>query len=199
AEQMRVAEFRPSRFLERVADLPKLSACEEGWRGVRRYLAACGIRLVIEEALASTKIDGALFWIRKRFPVIALSLRYDRVDHFWFTLMHELAHLAKRTNRPMLYLDTNLVGPEAHAKGDKPSVERHADRMASEWLVPSKELNAYVASVGGRYFSKPSLFGFAEKIGVHPGIVLGRLQYEGKVTYSHSREFLVKVRHALTA
>lgn len=195
ARSLRVAAFDRQRFEAEVAKLPRLSAAEDGLTRVREAVCSLGVRLVFVEHLPQTYIDGAAFWLDDTSPVVALSLRYDRIDYFWFTLMHELAHVRQKGKQPE-HLDSNLVGPSAQASSDKPSTEREADQMASEWLVPSRALQAFIRAKRP-FYSKSAILAFAAQIGVHPGIVVGRLHHEGEVKYSHSRAMLVKVRHKL--
>ena len=84
----------------------------------------------------------------------------------------------------------------AEAREDNSQDEQVADALACEWLVPQKELDAFVARTKP-YFSQAAIRKFAHSVGVHPGIVVGRLQHLGAVPYSHSRGMLVKIRAAL--
>jgi len=147
------------------------------------------------EHLPQTYIDGAAFWLDAKSPVVAMSLRYDRIDYFWFTLMHELAHI-KANGKHAGHLDKNLVGPSAEVREDKPKEEQEADAQACEWLLPPDEVDAFVAETKP-YFSKAAIMEFGERMAVHPGIVVGRLQHLGVISYSHSRAMLVKVRQRL--
>jgi HTH-type transcriptional regulator / antitoxin HigA len=196
AETLKISEFQESVFSESVAELPKLSVNEAEWRKVRSELCRWGIRLVFVEPLSGTKIDGALFWLSATAPVIALSMRYDRVDHFWFTLMHELGHLSAKSSSRRGHVDAELVGPEARKTSDKPPEEQRADRRASEWLIPQNAIKLYLKSRRPQ-FSKANIIALACQLGRHPGIVVGRLQHEGKMSYSHCRDLLVKVRESL--
>lgn len=161
AEALKVPKFKESEFIEGVPNFPAFSVDEQGWRKVRDVLAAWGIRLVIVEPFNGTKIDGALFWLDERSPVVALSLRYDRVDHFWFTLMHELGHLFDTSSTVKKgHIDAELVGPEAQKTSDKPPEERKADRRASEWLIPQAAIKPYIESRTA-YFSKAGIINLA--------------------------------------
>jgi len=195
ARKKKVKPFDHRRFNTQVASLVELSVDADGVARVPKALANLGVRLVVVEHLPQTYIDGAAFWLDAKSPVVAMSLRYDRIDCFWFTLMHELAHI-KEGGRHGGHLDRNLVGPSAEAREDKPKEEQEADDQACEWLVPPDEVDAFVAKTKP-YFSKAAIMDFAESMAVHPGIVIGRLQYLGMISYSHSRAMLVKVRERL--
>jgi len=151
---------------------------------------------VIIEALPGTRIDGACFWLDKSTPVIALSLRFDRIDSFWFTLLHESDHVKNRHGLEEPVLDVDLVGDEALPSSGKPEIERKADEFASEFLIKKAELDKYIARVHPLYSTNKILV-YAQRMNVHPGIVVGRLQYRGKVPYSHFRDQLVKIRHII--
>ena len=75
-------------------EVAQLSVYEDGPRRAQQRLAAHGIALVIERHLPRTHLDGAALCLLDGRPVIGLTLRYDRIDNFWFSLMHELAHVS---------------------------------------------------------------------------------------------------------
>ncbi len=193
ASHEKVAPFSGVRLKERVAGLPRLSQTDEGPARVREQLAAMGIRFVTADHLPNTRVDGAAFWLDRKSPVVALSLRYDRVDWFWFTLMHELAHISLGHCQEKTWIDDALVGRDAEPADAKNRVEAEADSLASEWLVPAERLRAFVGSTKP-FFSRARVLAFAGSIGVHPGIVVGRLQHEGLVPWTHFRNILGRVR-----
>ena len=195
ARKQKGKRFDRRRFSAQVSKLPHLSVEDDALAQLLDALAGFGVRLVVVEHLPQTHLDGAALWLDAKSPVVALSLRYDRIDSFWFTLMHELAHIRLSTAHAA-YVDDNLVGPNAEPREDKPQAEQEADALACQWLVPQKELEAFVARTKP-YFSKTAIVKFADSVGVHPGIVVGQLQYLGAIPYSHSRGMLVKVRAAL--
>jgi HTH-type transcriptional regulator/antitoxin HigA len=164
-------------------------------RQVPRLLSEHGIRLVVLEPLPQTRIDGACFWLDKRSPVVALSLRFDRIDSFWHTLMHEIGHLANfdglgNQERP---LDIDLIGERAAPTASLPEPEKKANLFASDFLVHRDELQDFIARTKPLY-SKSRIRGFAGRIRVHPGIVVGQLQFQKEIGWSHNREMLAKVR-----
>ena len=167
-------------------------------RHVPRVLAECGIRFIVIEHLQQTRIDGACLWLSKDEPVIALSLRYDRLDYFWFTLLHELGHVTNGDGWAVILVpDSDLVGDHATKTSEKPEIEQLADRFAGESLIDPKEISDFIIRVKP-LFSKAKIHGFALRVGVHPAIVIGQLQHRGAIHWSHSREFLVKVRDIVT-
>ncbi len=157
-------------------------------------LAHWGVRFVCLRHLPKTYLDGAAFWVGEG-PAVALTLRYDRVDAFWFTLMHELAHLA--AGRSEAYLDQLEDGGEDETE-PAPAVpdEEVANHLASRWLLAPEAFADFIARTGPR-FSRASIEAFAASQGRHPGIVLGRLQRDGIVPYRNLRGLLAKVSPVL--
>jgi HTH-type transcriptional regulator/antitoxin HigA len=157
-------------------------------------LARWGVRFVCLRHLPKTYLDGAAFWLDEG-PAVALTLRYDRIDAFWFTLMHELAHLAE--GRSEAYLDQLEDGgedPPDQSPAD--ACEEAADRLTSRWLLAPETFADFVTRTGPR-FSRAGIEAFAASQSRHPGIVLGRLQREGVVPYRNLRGLLVKVSPVL--
>ncbi|MGC2744367.1 MAG: HigA family addiction module antitoxin [Candidatus Angelobacter sp.] len=192
------AKFRDDSVDEALKRLRPLMASPEEVRHIPRLLAECGIRLVVVEHLQQTRIDGVCLWLDDDSPVIAISMRYDRLDYFWFTLLHELGHVANRDGLAIsLVPDCDLVGEQAAKTSEKPEIEQRVDRFAAENLIRPGELDSFIARVKP-LFSKVKIHGFALRQGVHPAIVIGQLQHRQVIHWSHSREFLVKVREIIT-
>ncbi len=169
-------------------------------RRVPRILAEAGIRFLIVEPLPRTRIDGACFWLNSRSPVVALSMRFDRIDWFWFTLMHEiLGHIQRGTSGGSgnVSLDLDLVTERPRVDDTRPQSERTADQLAADFLIPKAELDSFVARVGP-FYSKLRIEAFAARMQVHPGIAVGQLHYRGEVPYTHNREMLVRIRGVIT-
>ena len=110
SEEMLVAKYSCSALERALPNLHTLTVAPEEARKVPRILAKCGIRFVIVESLPSTKIDGVCFWLNDAAPVVGLSMRYDRIDNFWFVLRHELEHVRLGHGRTAMMLDTELEG-----------------------------------------------------------------------------------------
>ncbi len=138
-------------------------------RHVPKILSDAGIRLVIVQSLPGDKIDGACLWLTDG-PVIAMTLRFDRIDHFWFVLCHELGHVQQ--GQPSL--DVELEAPSE----DRPAYEHEADAVAQEWLIPQEKLAGFIARIRPLY-SPQRVEAFAHTMNVHPGIVVGQLQHRG--------------------
>jgi HTH-type transcriptional regulator/antitoxin HigA len=194
AKGVHAARFSSKSFADALMKLRRLRENPEDAHHVPKVLAEGGVRLVLIEGLSKGRIDGATFWLDEFSPVIALSIRYDRIDHFWFALLHECGHVEHRDalgENPIL--DVDLVGENAIPFEDKTDIEKHADRFAENFLVEKHEMENFIARCRPLY-SKQRIKNFSARIGVHPAIVLGQLQHRKEVDWKHSREMLVKVR-----
>ena len=198
AKAVSAVPYTDRRLRDGLVQLRTLLRDREETRHVPRVLAEAGVRLVLVEALPGSKIDGATFWLDAKSPVIALSLRYDRVDGFWHTLIHDLMHLVHKDVAPSAepLVDVDLIGEGSAGTHLRPDFEQRADNDAVEFLVPQERLENFIARVRPLY-SKKKIRAFAATAEVHPGIVVGQLQHRGEIPFSHSRDMLEKVRDVL--
>jgi HTH-type transcriptional regulator/antitoxin HigA len=194
---MVTAGFTDRSLAEAMENLKLLLHSPEETRQVPRILADAGIRLVIVEHFPKTKWDGACFWLDAKSPVVALSMRYDRIDYFWHTLMHELWHVEKRHGlKEHLPIDENIFGEESERPAQRSPIEGAVDSLAASTLIPSEQLDDFIARIHPLY-SKTRIKGFAARLKVHPGLVGGQLQHRDKIDWRHSREMLARVRQFL--
>ena len=193
ARTLEVGHFSPASLRRARARLQNCIHVVEETRHVPRILAENGIRFVIVQPLTRTKIDGACFWLDDFSPVVALSLRYNRIDNFWFVLQHELEHIAQKEDFS-LDIDSENVA----RAGGRPTFEEEADRNASEHLIPREKLENFIARVRPLYY-RYKIEGFSRLQGVHPGIVVGQLQHCGEIKYSSFRKLLEPVRSVITS
>jgi len=171
--------------------LAKLSVEKDSPLVVQAYLKKYGVILVIEPHFSKTRLDGAALLVNKNNPVIGLTLRHDRLDNFWFTLMHELAHIALHYNDKqvdLFYDELNEVkGLGIDAK------EKEADVLADEALVPTSKWEVSPARLIPSSLAANSL---AKELGVHIAIVAGKIRHEGgKYMYLSSVVGQEKVQH----
>jgi HTH-type transcriptional regulator/antitoxin HigA len=190
ASEQVVSRYDPEKFESCVKELRPLTAFAPQTRKVSSILTKYGIRFVVIEPLASSKIDGAAFWVGDDKPAIAMSLRFDRIDGFWHTLCHELSHIR---HQDPLSIDTALVGEDAVPSALKQDFEERADIEAANTLISQDKLDSFVRRIAPLY-AKEKIIQFAHVIKVHPGIIVGQLQYRGEIGYHANRDLLVKVR-----
>lgn len=166
-------EYRPKTInLEFMRDVARLSWAEQGPLLAREFLKKHGIPLVIEPHLPRTHLDGAAIMVQLDRPIIGLTLRHDRIDNFWFCLMHELAHISLHIDEGIAQFYDDLdVGSQ-----DDPH-EREADQMAGEALIPEEEWKKSPAS---RLRSPEAAEHLAKQLRIHPAIIAGRIRHEFK-------------------
>jgi HTH-type transcriptional regulator / antitoxin HigA len=149
-------------------ELARLSGEKNGIGKVRVALAGMGIVLVVLKHLPGTYLDGAAMCRADGAPVIALTLRHDRIDNFWFTLLHEFCHATRHLDgKTSLILDDLDIG-------SSDAIEEEADSFAEDALVPAR----FRARCGAAWMSTAEIVKIAAEAGVHPAIVAGRWQRE---------------------
>jgi HTH-type transcriptional regulator / antitoxin HigA len=186
--QQEVGQFDRKKLRAAIPDILACATVAEEVAKVPKILLSLGIHFAIVPHLSKTYIDGAAFYLGNA-PVIALTLRYDRIDSFWFTLMHELGHIA--AGHQGSYLD-NLDSLEVNAE------ESEANQLAVDWLMDAKALQKFVHTTTP-YFSRKAIVSFAQNQKRHPGIILGRLHHDNFVPHQNLRSLLVKVSPFLEA
>ena len=190
-----VRRFSQSRLQEASKALRNLAAYPKEAQHLPQLLADYGIRFVVVEPLPGAKIDGAAFWLDEGSPVIVASVRYDRIDAFWFTVLHEFYHIQ---HGDAVSVDSQLLVDAPKDRTGRDDAEERADAEASSLLVPKNELDSFIRRIGPLY-SKTRIIQFAHRIKIHPGIIVGQLQHYGEISFRTHREMLVRVRDIITA
>lgn len=139
--------------------------------GLQERYAQAGVRLVYVPALAGSRLDGASYLAEDGAPTIGLSGRGHRLDKVMFVLLHEVAHIV----RGHVTADATFIDEGDY--GDHPN-EREANELAANWALPRG-----VASVPEQA-RKIHLQAEAERNGVHPVVVLGHLQFTGRIAWN---------------
>jgi HTH-type transcriptional regulator/antitoxin HigA len=172
-------------------ELVKLSALEDGPAQARDFLMSRGVVLVCEPQIPGLKLDGAAYLIGST-PVIGLTLRRDTLDNFWFTLLHEIAHVILHYRNGLrlgFFDDTDCV--------DVDELEKEADRFASNMLIPDEKWKRSPARISK---SAAVIEKFAQEMGINSAIAFGRIQKEradyatfsGKIGRGQVRKWLLK-------
>ena len=152
---------------------------EENHYAIYAWIAMKGVILVIEPHLPKTKLDGAAMLDQDGTPIIGLTLRYDRIDYFWFTLMHELVHVQRHLGRQ----STAFVDEDDLSHEDERELE--ANILAAEAFIPRQ---IWKSSEAYRTKRSEAVVKLANALMIHPAIVAGRIQREsGK--YNILKEF----------
>lgn len=192
ASEMIVGQYSPLSARRAIEQLKLLTSAAEEARKVPRVLAEAGIRFVLVESLPAAKIDGVCFWLNETSPVIGLSIRYDRIDNFWFVLRHEIEHVVQEHGKTLITIDSELEGDKAGIGPLVAEEERIANAAAAEFCAPKKTMDSFIARKAPT-FSERDLLGVAATLKVHPGLVAGQLRNRtGR--YNLFSSHLVKIR-----
>ena len=169
--RLRAKAFSPDKFRGVLLEIRALTRNlpDEFASIVVDKLCNAGVKLVFVPELPKTCAWGATRWLAPGLPLIQLSLRYKRDDHLWFTLFHEAGHILLHGKRAV-FVDTE------DSADDKE--EREADSFARDFLIPPSDYEKFLRR---RSVSCVEIERFARALGIAPGIVVGRLQYDGKL------------------
>ncbi|MBT3821913.1 MAG: HigA family addiction module antidote protein [Rhodospirillaceae bacterium] len=173
ASALSVPQYSKKLLQAALGDLEALMTEPEEIRHVPTILHEAGVRFVIVEPVPRSEIEGVCFWIdNNKAPVIGLTLRYGRIDNFWFNLRHEIEHVLNGDGKSGVIIDdTELLSGSV----DQSDEERVANEAAANFCVPSQNLTDFIGRLDPMY-SKKNLIGFARLMQRHPGIVVGQLQ-----------------------
>ena len=150
--------------------LVRLSARDDGPKVAVEHLRASGVVLVVEPHLPGTLLDGAALQTSSNHFVVAMTLRHDRLDNFWFTLLHECAHLRLHVGQGPY----RAIFDEIETPGDN-QIEVEADEFAQEALIPAAQWRTCVSRFTR---TERAVRADAAKLGIHPAIVAGRIRRE---------------------
>lgn len=138
---------------------------------LKELCARCGVVLVLVAEVKGSRVSGATRWLTPNKAMIQLSLRYRWEDHFWFSFFHEMAHLLLHGKR-LAFVDDN-------SGTDSTEAEQEANQFAQTTLIPP-EYEIVLDSVS----TESEAIKLAHKLGIAPGIVVGRLQREERIPYN---------------
>lgn len=153
-------------------ELVHLSTLVDGPRQACEYLRNIGISVVVEPHLPDTFLDGAALLIGPDRPVIGLTIRHDRLDNFWFVLLHELIHVFKHlTDESIAFYDDLDIDDSSNPQ------EQEADEIAGEVLIPDRD---WSTSPAKNLRTSDAVEHLARKLRIHPAIVAGKIRHHYK-------------------
>jgi HTH-type transcriptional regulator/antitoxin HigA len=170
-EAVNVRKYQPGSInMELLRHIAHLSSIEKGPLRALDFLAEHGIAVIVEPHMPRTFIDGAAMMTLSGTPVIGLTLRHDRIDNFWFVLMHELVHIWRHVLGP-----NYLFYDDLDSRPNTDRQETEADEVAGEALVPHGVWDRSPAKV---LPSPEAAKHLANSLGIHPAIVAGKMRHE---------------------
>ena len=136
-----------------------------------------GVAVVFVSELPDIHLSGATRWLNSQKAMIILTLRHKSDDHLWFSFFHEVGHI-------LLHKKNNVFIDELKSYSD--ISEKEANRFSANFLIPEKEYRDFKEKINR--ISRAAILEFSNRIGIAPGIIVGRLQHDGIIDYSfHNR------------
>lgn len=148
--------------------MAKLSTTSDGMHEAIKYLEARGVPVVIVPHYKRSRLDGGVVMLREGRPAIGLTLRYDRIDAFWFNLLHEAAHIARG--------DVRIVLAEVVNQDHDNEKEQGANRLVEEATIPAHAFSQTFPNP--KFATLEGVIDLAQRYGVHVAIAAGRVQYK---------------------
>jgi HTH-type transcriptional regulator/antitoxin HigA len=179
AQELRVADYNEQTLRNSLDRLRALSRqpVDEVIEPVQKLCGEAGVAVVWIPEMRKTAISGCARWLTDRRALIGLSLRYKSDDQMWFTLFHEIGHLLLHRKRDAFIIDTGEVySDERTVDPEMMQLEEEASRFAADTLIPPRRLSEFIAKAT---LTNDAIHDFSAAIGIGPGIVVGRLQFEG--------------------
>ena len=171
AHHIDCAPFDSDRFLFALSSLRNLTTQSPDifQPEAMRLCAEAGVAVVFVPELPRLRVSGATRWLTPSKAMIQVNLRYKTDDQLWFTLFHEAGHILKHGKRDIFIEDG----------GDHDEKEEEANRFAADFLIPQDEYERFTPRNG--HYSKDEIRNFAQQLNIAPGIVVGRLQHDGRL------------------
>lgn len=166
------SEIQFKRMLKKIRGLTQTSV-EQALEEAQQLCNDAGVALVLVKPFPKTALSGAAWWLTPRKAVIQLSIRHKTDDHLWFSLFHEAAHVLLHSKK-QVFIDWMKSNKEIA------DVESEANLWASNFLIPHGDWTQFVATPS---YSEMAIRQFAEKQGIAPSIIVGRLQHEGRLSW----------------
>jgi HTH-type transcriptional regulator / antitoxin HigA len=191
--QMDIAEYSEALLHKSLKELRGLTTlrADRILEPLQTICASAGVAVVLVPALHNTSISGCARWLTDRKALVALTLRYKTDDQFWFTFFHEVGHLLLHRKRRSFVLDNpdnniadRVVDPEMQQYEDE------ANRFAADTLIPPDALSNFI---NAGMFTNDTIPAFAERLGIGPGLLVGRLQHEGLLSFHQGNAFKQKL------
>ena len=151
---------------------------------MNQIFAECGVAFVLLPSLKNSGVNGAVKWVNENRVVLAKNNRRLDADIFWFSLFHEIKHVLQRKIKTTFisYSENEMISKNE-------ALEEDADNFATNYLIPPAALRKFAPT---KYTSDEEIIRFANSIGIHPGIVAGRLQHEGIIPQNRCSKLKVK-------
>jgi HTH-type transcriptional regulator/antitoxin HigA len=175
AEKADVPKYNKAKFEKAVQEIRKLTVLpqSEFMPKLHQLCSEAGVVLAIVTAIPCAHTSGVARWLSPHRALIQLSLYGKQNDRFWFTFFHEAAHILLHDKKD-IFLDDSSNGNRLESQQ-----EDEANSWAKEFLIPS-EYDAELSMIR----SRESIIEFAQRVGIHVAIVVGRLQFDRLIEHN---------------
>lgn len=176
------SETKVKELLTRLRQMTFITEPNKLMAELKEEFRKCGIAFVVTRSLKNAPIGGSTRWLGSDKALIQMSLRWRWADIFWFSLFHEIGHILLDGRKEF---NVDLI-----SKKVDDAKEREKDEFAKNQLIPPDRYKEFVekvktqGSVGNIY---SLIEAFSQQIGIHPGIVVGRLQHDGLMPNNMNR------------
>jgi len=179
AREIECAPYKSEAFRDALISIRALTVepIENFQKELVNLCAYAGVAVVFVQELPNTGISGSTQWLTPKKALVQLSLRYKTDDQLWFTFFHEAGHILLHGKR-QVFLEIEQKNREKE--------EGEADTFASDTLIPPTEWQQFIAQRSCH--TKAGIEEFAKKVGIAPGIVVGRLQHDKLLPYHHCND-----------
>ncbi len=183
AQKVQAEPYSAEKFRKALADIRKFTTESPATfePKLKELCRKAGAILVFVKEIRGCPVSGATRWLTPTRPLIQMTLRHKTNDHFWFTFFHEAGHILNDSKKE-IYIE------DQHHDAQR---EQQANRFAADLLIPPNE----TTSLRG-LTSKADVVRFAKRVGIAPGVVVGRLQKDGFIPYSHMNDLRVHFKWA---
>jgi len=188
ATGIKLSKYNPEKLIALYEDLHSYTIKTDGINLFIRELNKAGVIFFVLPHLLKTYLDGAAFYSGKN-PVIVYTGRYHRIDNFWFTVAHEIAHILKHLNENTPFILDDLKN------GVIDKLEKEANELASKHLKHN-EISSFLEPFI-HYLTAEKVEECAKKYEIHPSIVVGKLAHDGKISYGNQSLFNENVLHII--
>jgi len=159
----------------------KLHSFTVKYGGINKFLKElkeAGVIFFVLPHLNKTYLDGAAFFSGAN-PVIVYTGRYKRIDNFWFTIAHEIAHIIEHINEKTPFILDNFNNKERNR------IEDEANELATRMLKHNEIIGCLEPYL--EYLSTVRIEECSARLEIHPAIIIGKLAHDGKVSYANQK------------
>lgn len=187
AEQVRCKPYNASKFKKALVEIRNLTTQPQGIFQPKMVslCAEAGVAVVFTPELPKTRVSGVTRWLSAHKALIQISFRYKSNDHLWFTFFHEAGHVFQEKKDEM-FLEGQVEYDPEHP------LEREANEFAGNFLIPPESLARFLGEFKVNHSASIAIKKFADEVGIAPGIVVGRLQYDKDLPQNYCNDLKEK-------